>query len=289
MNRLPPALIRASIAVFPPALTVRHARGCPGRSTAYTPLAAIYDEEAASHPGSSGTACAWPGCHWVGSISTRDFSPFSSRSRCWDGGCGRSCPRRPPCQPGCRLPEAQQGGACGPRRERRPGVLGVVLTMVLGMIHGLCWHSSMWRRAHGLWGKPCAGRPGRSGSARPRLAAAKTAACTSAIRSAGCPGPPARPGGSGPRPAVTAPTRPRARPPCYRPVVRSAHQLTPSLADCRIKAFALAVDITTSHRSNLRGDHPMTTRLTGLSVPGPAAGHGGPRSTPRPPTAKAWT
>lgn len=28
------ALMRASIAVFPSALTVRHARGCPGRSTA---------------------------------------------------------------------------------------------------------------------------------------------------------------------------------------------------------------------------------------------------------------
>ena len=37
MNRLPPALMRASIAVFPIALTVRHAKGCPGRSTAYTP------------------------------------------------------------------------------------------------------------------------------------------------------------------------------------------------------------------------------------------------------------
>jgi len=30
---------------------------------------------------SSGTARAWPRCHWVGSISTRDFSPFSTRSR----------------------------------------------------------------------------------------------------------------------------------------------------------------------------------------------------------------
>jgi hypothetical protein len=31
---------------------------------------------------SSGTACARPGYHWVGAISTRDFSPFSRRSRC---------------------------------------------------------------------------------------------------------------------------------------------------------------------------------------------------------------
>jgi Domain of unknown function (DUF4192) len=34
---------------------------------------------------SSGTACGWPGCHWVGSISTRDFSPLSTRSCSADG------------------------------------------------------------------------------------------------------------------------------------------------------------------------------------------------------------
>jgi hypothetical protein len=34
MNRMPPTLMRASIAVSPSALTLRHARGCPGRSTA---------------------------------------------------------------------------------------------------------------------------------------------------------------------------------------------------------------------------------------------------------------
>ena len=31
---------------------------------------------------SSGTACAWPSWCWVGAISTRDFRPFSIRSRC---------------------------------------------------------------------------------------------------------------------------------------------------------------------------------------------------------------
>ena len=95
------------------------------------------------------------------------------------------------------------------------------------------------------------------------------------------PGPPARPGAPGPRPAVTAAPgighdRHATGLLCNLPTWNRA-----VWADCRIRTFALAVDITTSHRSNLRGDDPMTTRPAGLSAPGPAAaGHAGPRSTP---------
>ena len=101
------------------------------------------------------------------------------------------------------------------------------------------------------------------------------------------PGPPARPGAPGPRPAVTAPPASGTTamlPACCAICPPGTAQFGRTAA---FKTFALAVDITTSHPSNLRGDDPMTTRPAcprlarlppGMPVPGRRRG---------PPTATA--